>query len=444
MPGRTIHAMRRLVPLLLVAVFALAGCGGGSGKTGGVGQIAGNVTDVNGDPVRDALVRAQGRQAFTNAAGTYLLDEVAEGQVVVTAEITQDGVRFSGQNIAQVFAGERTKSVNMAVVRDTLQAAVRGSVATRSGDKIQGAKVFAIGGGLSSAMAITDSDGRYRLDGLHAGIEYYIIASAPTFASDDAFATLDPAEVRSLNWILGNAGDPLLPPPTIREAVSWTTPPSATRRPDRQEAFEAIKNLVRPDRATARRARTDSRVMPDLFHEIDLYWSFVDSLNLLGYGVYRSSAAAGPFSAVDYLRDPLTEFYADFSDELRAGSRYYYRLTSLNTLYPDSRNGESDPSTVVGGLVLGELRLRTPDTGPLTFRWQSAQGAETYKVFVFNRFPGIGVTPFWSSPTTTATSLSYSGPSLEYGKEYFYVVLGQADGNAANTISDVDAFVHRG
>lgn len=429
---------------MLLAVLAVVGCGGGSGKTGGVGQIAGNVTDVNGDPVRDALVRAQGKRAFTNAAGTYLLDEIAEGQVVVTAEITQDGVRFSGQNIAQVFGGERTKSVNMAVVRDTLQAAVRGSVQTRSGDKIKGAKVFAIGSGLSSAMAITDSDGRYRLDGLHSGIEYYIIASAPTFASDDAFATLDPAEVRSLNWILSNAGDPLLPPPTMREAVSWTTPPSSTRDANRREAFEAIKNLVRPDRATARRARTDSRVMPDLFHEIDLYWSFVDSLNLLGYGVYRSSAAAGPFTAVDYLRDPLAEFYADFSDELRAGSRYYYRLTSLNTLYPDSRNGESDPSTVLSGVILGELRLRTPATGPLTFRWQPAQGAETYKVYVFNRFPGIRVTPFWVSGTTASTSLAYAGPSLEFGKAYYYIVLGQADGNAANTISDVDVFVHGG
>ncbi|MCW5940721.1 MAG: carboxypeptidase regulatory-like domain-containing protein [Fimbriimonadaceae bacterium] len=436
--------MRRLVPLLLVAAFALAGCGGGSGTTNRVGQIAGNVTDANGDPVRDALVRTGSRQAFTNPSGAFLLDEVPEGQVVVRAEITQDGVRFSGQNVAQVFAGERTKSVNLAVVRDSLQAAVRGAVTTRAGDRVKGAKVFAIGGGLSSAMAITDSDGRYRLDGLQSGIEYYIIASAPTFASDDAFATLTAGEVRTLNWVLGNGGDPLLPPPTMREAVSWTTPPSATRQPNKQAAFEAIKNLIRPDRAYARRARSDSRVMPDVFHEIDLYWAYVDSLNLLGYGVYRSGAAAGPFTAVDYLRDPLAEFYADFSDELRAGSRYYYRLTSLNTQYPDSRNGESDPSSVLSGRLLGELVLRSPDTGPLSFRWQPAQGAETYKVYVFNRYPGVGVTPFWVSSPTTSNSLAYAGPSLEFGKAYYYIVLGQADGGAANTLSDVDMFVNGG
>lgn len=419
--------------------LAIVGCGGKGGEGAGLGQVAGNVTDVNGNPVRGALVTAGSVQTFTNPSGVYILDGVRTGDITVRAEVTQDGVSFSGETVALVFENERTKSVNIPVIRTSQQATIRGIVTNRSGNRMKGVKIFAVNGGLASVVAITDSQGEYRLSRLQAGLDYYAQASAPGFVSDDISFNLTAGETRTLNFVLSAAGDPRLPAPVMRGAVAWTTP--ASRSAD-APAYESIKNFLKPERAQLRRVGT-SRAVPSTFVEIDLYWNFVDSLNLLGYGVYRANASFGPFDAVDFLRDPLAEFYADFSDELRVGNPYYYRLTSINTQFPDGVNGESNPSSVVSARVLGELNLRVP-VDPLTFRWNRAAHATQYQVLVYSNYPSIGVTPFWASARTNNDSLTYTGPSLEFGKTYYYLVVGYANDDTGITMSELADFLYSG
>lgn len=433
------HGMKHVWLGWSLLALAIVGCGGKGGEGAGVGQVAGNVTDVNGNPVRGALVTAGDAQGFTNPSGVYILDGVRTGDVPVRAEVTQDGVSFSGETVALVFENERTKSVNIPVVRTSQQATIRGVVTNRSGNRMKGVKIFAINAGLASVVAISDSEGEYRLPRLQAGLDYYAQASAPGFVSDDISFNLATGETRTLNFVLSEAGDPRLPAPTMRGAVAWTTP---TTRSTDGAVFESVKNLLKPERTQLRRGGA-SREIPGTFIEIDLYWNFVDSLNLLGYGVYRANASFGPFEAVDFLRDPLAEFYADFSDELRIGNPYYYRLTSINSQYPDGVNGESSPSSVVSARVLGELTLRTP-LDPLTFRWNRAAHATQYQVLVFSSYPAIGVTPFWASARTNNDSLAYTGPSLEFGKIYYYLVVGYANDDTGITLSDLSDFFYGG
>ena len=80
---------------------------------------------------------------------------------------------------------------------------------------------------------------------------------------------------------------------------------------------------------------------------------------------------------------------------------------------------------------------------PLTFRWEAATGAESYIVYLFDRYPSLGVDPIWSNSGTPTTNLElpYTGGALQSGRQYFYLVLGVANNFDSRTISEVDDFV---
>ena len=135
--------------------------------------------------------------------------------------------------------------------------------------------------------------------------------------------------------------------------------------------------------------------------------------------------------------------YIDADADLQEFETWSYEITALNTNYPDTGNSESDPSNIVTVQTLSDLFLNSLLQSPLTFRWQSGSGAEEYIVYLFDEFPGIGVDPIWdnSASPTTNTQLTYTGPSLQSGHRYFYLVLGLANGQGSRTISVVDDFV---
>lgn len=435
--------MRRFLGFAGITVVLLAAaCGGSGGSSRFKGEVAGLVTDANGAPVRGARVFADGKETYSNSSGAFVLSGVGEGDHLIRAEITQNGIDFNGQNVARIFRGDRTKSLNIAVVRRELQARLHGTVRDRFGNRLSGVHVFALGNALTASLAISDSSGNYSLRGLMAGVTYELTATGRTYGSDLDTVVLSANEDRELNFVLSDGLNPAMSAPENLEAVAWTSPFELTRSdPQLKAGIRAIKDMIDP----RRRSQTGRLTINGNHIEVDLFWDpyFDNYVDLLGFGIYRATTSNGPSVAIDFMRDPNAAFFMDLDDTLLEDRNYYYEITALNVQYPDTFNSESDFSNRYGVRTLGDLFLNAPTFSPLTFRWQAAVGASEYVVYLFDTYPGIGVTSIWSneSSPTSGTSLAYSGPALQSGHRYYYVVLGLANGNDSRTISVIDDFV---
>ncbi len=426
---------------IVLALFA-AGCGGGATSQqdfGPPGEVSGVVFDTGGNVVRNANVSTLDGSVTTisNSAGTYILHNVPAKDLIVQAQVSQGGVNYVGENLARVFSQERAKSVNIVVAATANLASVHGNVQNTTGGSLSGVRVLAIGeNNLSSSMALTDNQGNFSIHNLEAGITYQISASTPSFQSSVTTAKLNPGEDRAFDFQLNDAtGVGTLAAPTNVSAVAWTSPDDSTRSVGAASAYEQIKRLYDPKRAT-RTAVTRLTPSGDIV-EIDLTWNPAPPDFLLGYGIYRAQGAAGGLVADDFLRDPLAQFYADADSSLQEQATYSYAMTSVNT---DQTEGADSTRAVVS--TLGPTFLQSPSFTPLTFHWNTVSGAQNYVVFLFDQEPRIGVTSIWNNAGSpvSGTSLAYSGPSLVPGHIYYYVVLSLANSNNSRSISPVDSF----
>lgn len=422
------------------ALITIISCGGG-GAGSGTGQVSGLVTDANGDPVRGALVFSGSRSTTSNSAGSYVLDNVPEGDILVRAEIERDGIEFNGQNVVRIFRDERTKSLNIAVARTTLQARLHGTVRDRFGNRLSGARVYAQGNALTASMAITNSNGEYSMGGLMSGVTYQITATARTFGSDVDTVNLTAGTDLERDFTLSDGLNPSMDAPEDLVAIAWTTPSETSRAVNQRAALNAIKDMI----DSRRKTQSGRTTINGNNIEVNLFWdTYTDDYeDLLGFGIYRATTSNGASAAIDFVREPSAFFFQDLDDGLLENRTYYYEITALNTQYPDTFNSESDFSNRYGVETLGDLILLNEILSPLTFRWLGGSGADEYSVYLFDEYPGIGVNSIWSTESnpTTGTSQTYTGPALQSGRRYYYVVLGSANGGDSRTLSFIADFV---
>lgn len=433
--------------MLCVALIGLSGCGGSGGGGGGgrkTASIAGTVTDINGNPVRGAKVSTRDGSTTTSTTGVYMLTNQRADNVDVKAEIVQNGVRYRGRNVAVTFADLPTNSVNIAIAPQDQLASIRGSVEDRDGFRLAGASIFAYDTNLlTSQRTVTNANGDYELFDLIAGLDYVVVAGGRDYRSDITSVLLTDGERRTVNFTLNDPGNPQMQPPTNLSAVSWTSPRVDDRSPREADAYENIKRIFDPKRKDKKRvtlSRTSSR---GNFIEVDLQFDPIDSLELLGYGIYRKRDN-GAYTAIDFYREPLAGYYVDLDEFLRPDSVYTYAVTSLSVRYPDDpARSESDFSNESGVLTLDDLLGIGFDQGSDEFFWDGGSGAEEYVVYLFDEFPGIGVDSIWNNANTpiTGTTLAYTGPNLQFGRRYFFLVLGLADDGFARTLSQIGEFV---
>lgn len=425
---------------ILAAAALLAGCGGSSGPK--TASISGTVTDVDGNPARGARVTSRDGGTTTSPTGAYVLRNVREDDLEIKAEIEQDGVTWRGRNLAITFQGERTANVNIVIAPESRLARIYGRVTDRNGNALVGASVFAYGGSLTSSRALSNSDGEYEIFDLVSGIVYDLNAGGRQYSSDEASATLRAGERRRVDFVLSDAGFGSLLAPENVGAVAWTSP--AFGRGDRMgEAILAVKREFDPAYRQRSEGRSSSGGNPI---EIVLIWDPVFSRNLLGYGVYRASSPNAPLEPLDFVREPLSGYYQDLDDGLLPRRTYYYGVTSLTTRFPDDPDEtESDLSQVVGAQTLDDLRWVGIGQSPLLFRWSQGSGATEYVVFVYDRYPGVGVTSIWNNADHPATGdrFFYDGPALQTGRTYWAIVLGLANDLASRTISPVESFTYQ-
>jgi len=434
--------MRKVGWICGACALVICGCGGGGGAANG--EISGVVFDSNGNVVRNAYVFLNSdltNSVHSNSNGTYVLKNVSPGQQLVVVNATQDGVKYAGENVATVDSSQRAKSVNITVANVNDLASIKGQVTDRSGLAVQGARVFAVASALTSNIAVTDAQGNYRMDDLLAGVQYSVEANALTTDSDTTTVTLNPGDVQTENFLLPDATNPALPAPQNLAATSWTSPPVG-RAPGSGLAYEQLKRLVDPKRAREYKAQSRETTTENEV-EIDLSWDPVTSNSLLGFGIYRGpGTGTTSLAAIDYERDPYALYYADNDDRLIQNQTFTYEITSLNTDYPSTGQSESPKSNAASATTLNNLTVDATSAGP-TFHWESGSGATQFIVYVFDRYPSLGVTQIWDNSASPATGLSvaYNGPQLRAGKTYYYLVLGTANSQTSHTIGPVGSFV---
>lgn len=425
--------LTRILLLTLGAVLLLVGCEQSKGR----GEVAGSVTDINGEAVRGASIFVDGRLATESSPiGTFTIRDVKSGLRTITARLTKNGVQYSGWNRVEVFTGERTTSVSIVMGRTSDMGALRGTVRDEFGTPLPGVRVF-VGGPLGSWTNWTDKDGEYRIEGLIGGFQYFVEASGRGYENDNTNVTISAGSTATVNFFLRFSSNESQQAPQNLGAVAWTSPVEPNRSREEMLAYERIKRLIQPQRARHEQGRD----FPDGHHvEIDLFWDFAQQRELLGYGIYRGSSPSN-LQAIDFLRDPLATFYADIDDLLTPNVRYFYAVTRLNTDYPNRPGSESPFSNVASAVPLGDLEAQNPTFNPLVFRWQPVFNADEYFVFLFENYPSIEESPMWTSPATATNFMFYSGPALTPGRRYYYVVVGSGFSETSFTISQIDSFV---
>jgi len=427
--------------MIVALAVALAGCGGSAGPQNS--SISGRVVDENGRPVRGATVTASGVTTTSSPNGTFALNAVREEDLVVRASLNQNGTVYRGQNVARTVANAQAISFTILMAPEDTLGRLEGVVRDRAGDVLEGASVFALGAGaLNSARAITDRNGHYLLSGLVGGYVYDLNVGGGGYASSTDQISIRERETLVADFTLGDAGFPTFPTPQNLSAIAWTSPPTG-RDPAAAAAYEHLKQLIDPKRAT--RAKT-SRLTPNgSLIEIELEWDEIRNPNLLGYEIFRG-ASGSTLRSYDFYREPQAAVYIDTDQGLLPFVAYRYSVSAVGTRWPDDPNGAGPISDVIEVETMGDLELDGVSFSPLTFYWLNGSQAERYVVYLFGQYPGYNVDAQWKTEATPSTTLfqTYSGPAnLVSGQTYYYLVLGLSNGSASRSLSRIGSFVYR-
>ena len=177
--------------------------------------------------------------------------------------------------------------------------------------------------------------------------------------------------------------------------------------------------------------------------DITLDWSENPETDLVGYRVYRSTAAGFTPSVEHLLMQVSGPGFID--EEIEVGTVYYYRITAI-----DGGGKESNASEEVGDVALPSPVLLVPVAGeetaaPLTFTWNRLPEARAFRVIVTTSLISGEVSdmPLTSDTTAVFTGRIKEGRlvSLEPGQVYYWKVVASTHAEGIeNSVSRVESF----
>ena len=177
--------------------------------------------------------------------------------------------------------------------------------------------------------------------------------------------------------------------------------------------------------------------------DITLDWSENPETDLVGYRVYRSTAAGFTPSVEHLLMQVSGPGFID--EEIEVGTVYYYRITAI-----DGGGKESNASEEVGDVALPSPVLLVPVAGeetaaPLTFTWNRLPEARAFRVIVTTSLISGEVSdmPLTSDTTAVFTGRIKEGRlvSLEPGQVYYWKVVASTHiEGIENSVSRVESF----
>ncbi len=455
---------------LVLLAFLLWGCGGGGSDP--ATRLTGVVTDVDGKPVAGASVSCSGRSTVSLSNGTFALANLPSGIRTVSASVTIEGRRYSGETRVDLSAGEKNRSVNVVVSDERYQARLTGVVIDAGGYALEGAKVF-VQGPWGSTLGVTGSDGVYDIRRLTPGVTYEVTCSLAGYMNDTKTIHLAANEVANLSFALPYGSDQgAIPAPQNPAAQAWTIADTVTRSPGGRPAYlQWLQRVYRQRRGLPLAPRTGDPVSTSAGRatpagsviEVDLFWDYRSWDDLFGYAVKRGTSSP-PSATTAVLRDPLASSFFDVDPVLTPDTVYYYTVHCLDTVAFPSRGIVGPASDVVSANPLQPILATAPAqgdavTGDPIFRWTGVYGAATYQVVVWDRFPDLqnpddphGAVPLWpadfnnpgaSKVQAPQTSLQYQGPYLQAGRTYYWVVVAADSGEYALSVSRIMRFVAR-
>jgi hypothetical protein len=463
--------LRRLRLSAIAAVLLFGyGCGGGDGDP--ATRLAGVVTDAYGKPVAGASVSCGGESTVSLSNGTFTLSDLPSGIRTVSASISLDGRRYSGETRVDISKREKNRSVNVVVSDDRYQARLTGVVIDGAGYLLEGAKVF-VEGPWGSTLGVAGSDGVYDIRRLAPNITYTVTCSLAGYVNDTKTVYLGDSETGKLSFALTYGSDQgTIPAPQNPSSQAWTIADTVTRAPNKQpahiqwlkRAYRGRRGLPLTPRMTENTQSASTKATPlGSVVEVDLFWTYESWDDLLGYAIKRGTSSP-PTSTTAVLRDPLASAFFDVDMMLTPDTKYYYTIHCLDTIGFPATGRVGPASDVVSANPLQPIAATSPTIGDTVsgdpvFRWTSVHGASTYQVVVWDHFPDLqnpddpyGVEPIWptdfSSPgaskvSASQTYLTYAGPSLQVGKTYYWLVLAADDGEYALSVSRIMKFTAR-
>lgn len=438
--------MKRYVPLVCAFIATLVGCGGSKVD---LGDVSGILYDVSGNPVRGARVWVTnngGKQTVSTTSGAYTITGVEATQVQVQAEVTVGSTRYYGVNLTDVFKDERTRNLNIRLISDTQLSEMVGVIVDSLGRRLSGVRVFAKPTDNSiytSNNTITDDNGEYRLTGLQAGINYKIQANGRGYGGDYDSQIFVAGQTRTINFTLGNPTNPTLSAPANVFVSAFTAPAEASRDRMQSSAVEALKNLIEPNRTKKHKVVIGRGPTPDNDISVEVYWDPMSGVDILGFGISRFINSSD-WVDLDFARDPYAELFVDSDVNLVPGNTYGYSVRTLSTSYDGNGNGESGFGNVASVVPLGKMSVGVISGPGPTINWFPVSGATQYAVYIFDRYPTLGVSSIYNNfnSPSTGTSFTYPGaPVLSSGRTYYLMVLGLNADASAKTISRVETFV---
>lgn len=478
--------IRTAIFLSLAVVAALIqGCGGGVVFRS---DVQGTVSDIDRNVIIGAEVWIDDLRTNSLASGAFRLQNVPSGWQTIYARADVDGDVWVGSTAVEVLEGEPTMNANIVLSPAGDTTYIQGYVYDDTGRPVRGARVLLTtrvllpsgsssdDGAYNSMVAVTNDRGFYRMDDAPVGRTAVIAASKVAFYNDEV--SLDPIhDAMNVDFELSPSFQETPDEPILDYVESYTMPNQQVRAFSSTTAsfgnpYDAVRAHTsakfRRSLQSRKTTTTSAPVVRSLaidgsLIEIDLYWNALDvnlSRTLAGYGIYRR-VGSGTIRAIDFLRDPYANFYGDMGAEIEPGIRYDYRVTAVNVEFLDRWNewideSESDWSNSLGVTPLGAMRASLPIDGAgvsatPTFSWQVLSRADSYSVYVYDRFPTIpispgettpsyGTAPIWDSPWANTTSVTYAGPALQTGRTYYWLVTASDASGTAYSYSELRSF----
>ena len=151
--------------------------------------------------------------------------------------------------------------------------------------------------------------------------------------------------------------------------------------------------------------------------EITVSWTPPDIGDLKNYLIYRGPDSLFIPDASTFIDSSNIAIYSDRLAQLN--QKYHYKIIAVDKGQKTSFPSKSASDLILSSPVLVSPANNTRFGSPHSFKWDGVTSAVDYVVFVGNgQFSDV----IWVSGKTKVTEISYSGPTLQSGKVYYWWV----------------------
>lgn len=192
-----------------------------------------------------------------------------------------------------------------------------------------------------------------------------------------------------------------------------------------QSEYFAAETLARPAKVTGLKQSSNT------MNSISIKWTAAEDTD--GYYVYRSDASSGTYSKVGTVTGTT---YTD--KELKAGTKYYYKVAAYNVVGTGTQSSALTAETVGKPAKVTDVTQSDKTKDTITIKWPAVEYASGYYIYRSDSLTGT------YSKIGSTSSKSFKNTGLSSNKTYYYKVAAfnevgagiQSDAVKADTLYD--------